>query len=77
MIEELKNEDLIRKVGGKFKLTALIQCRLIELVRGSRPLVDRAPGMTDIELVIEEILQDKIAIDYEASEISKPDDVMI
>ena len=28
MIEELKSEEIINKVGGKFKLTALVQRRL-------------------------------------------------
>ncbi|MCE5279216.1 MAG: DNA-directed RNA polymerase subunit omega [Planctomycetaceae bacterium] len=72
MIEALKSEEIVRKVGGKFRLTALIQRRLSEIVLGSRPLVERKPGMTDMEVVIEEILQDKIAIDYEHSEIAKP-----
>ncbi|MCE5327364.1 MAG: DNA-directed RNA polymerase subunit omega [Planctomycetaceae bacterium] len=72
MIEALKSEEIVRKVGGKFRLTALIQRRLAEIVQGSRPLVERKAGMTDMEVVIEEILQDKIAIDYEHSEIAKP-----
>lgn len=73
MIEALKSEEIVRKVGGKFRLTALIQRRLAEVVLGSKPLVEREPGMTDMEVVIEEILQDKIAIDYEHSEITPPE----
>jgi DNA-directed RNA polymerase subunit omega len=61
MIEALKSDDIVNKVGGRFKLTALIQHRLQELVGGARPLVER-DGRTDLELVIEEILQDKITI---------------
>lgn len=72
MIEALKSEEVINKVGGKFRLTALIQRRLLELMQGARPLVERERGMTDIELVIQEILEDKIAIDYEASGITPP-----
>ena len=75
MIETLKNEDLITKVGGKFKLTALIQKRLLELMQGARPLVDRKRGMTDIEVAIQEILEDKIAIDYERSDVTRPEDL--
>ncbi|TVQ54778.1 MAG: DNA-directed RNA polymerase subunit omega [Phycisphaerales bacterium] len=64
MIEALKNDDIVKKFGGRFKLTALIQRRLKELVvDGARPLVDRE-GRTDLELVVEEILQDKIAPDF-------------
>ena len=62
MIEALKSDDIVNKLGGRFKLTALIQRRLGELIEGARPLVERE-GRTDLELVIEEILQDKIAID--------------
>ena len=60
MIEALKSDDIVNKVGGRFRLTALIQKRRVELMRGARALVERKPGMTDMEVVIEEILQDKI-----------------
>lgn len=75
MIEALKSEELVRKVGGKFKLTALIQRRLVEIMRGARPLIERQKGMTDMEVVIQEILEDKIAIDYEASRIDPPENL--
>jgi len=74
MIEELKSNDIINKVGGKFKLTALIQKRLSELMHGSRPLIDDIEGRTQLEIVIQEILQDKISIDYDASDLSRPRD---
>ena len=64
MIDELKSVDLINKVGGKYKLTALIQKRLCELMQGSRPLIENIEGKTQLEIVIQEILQDKIAADY-------------
>lgn len=54
-------ELLIRKVGGKFKLTALIQKRMVELNRGARPLV-KMEGVNLRRLVCEEILQDKIQL---------------
>lgn len=68
MIEALKHEDIVNKVGGRFRLTALIQKRLVELLEGSRPLVERKPGMTNMEVVIDEILQDKIGVDTERTE---------
>ena len=52
MIEDLKNVDLIKKVGGKYKLTALIQKRLLELMQGSRPLIENTEGKTTLEIVI-------------------------
>jgi DNA-directed RNA polymerase subunit omega len=72
MIEALKSDEIVNKVGGRFKLTALIQKRMFELMDGARPLIDRRDGMTDLEVVIQEILQDKIAIDYEASGLRPP-----
>jgi len=63
MIDELKSEKLVNKVGGKFKLTALVQKRLSELMQGGRPLIKDIEGKTMLEIVIQEILQDKIAID--------------
>ena len=71
MIEALKSDEIVNKVGGRFKLTALIQKRMIELMDGARPLVERV-HMTDLEVVIQEILQDKIAIDYEGSGLAEP-----
>ena len=75
MIEALKSEELVEKVGGRFKLTALIQRRLVELVQGQRPLVERRPGMTNMEIAIQEILEEKITIDYERSDVSPPGEV--
>lgn len=63
MIDELKSEEIINKVGGKFKLTALVQRRLAELMQGGRPLIKDTEGRTMLEIVIQEILQDKITID--------------
>jgi DNA-directed RNA polymerase subunit omega len=75
MIEALKSDEIVNKVGGRFKLTALIQRRRVELMDGARPLIDRRPGMTDMEVVIEEILQDKITLDIDESEGATGEDV--
>lgn len=63
MLEELKSEDIVNKVGGRFKLVALIQKRMQELLQGGRPLIDNTEGKTMLEIVTQEILQDKISID--------------
>lgn len=76
MIEALKNEDLVRKVGGRFKLTALIQKRWLEIMQGSRPLIDRTKGMTDLDVAVQEIVEDKIGIDYDKSDILTPDKLL-
>ncbi|MCY2924274.1 MAG: DNA-directed RNA polymerase subunit omega, partial [Planctomycetota bacterium] len=44
MIEALKSEEIVDKLGGRFKLTALIQHRMVELSQGAKPLVERKPG---------------------------------
>jgi DNA-directed RNA polymerase subunit omega len=63
MIDELKSQELIDKVGGRFKLTALVQKRLSELMQGGRPLIKDVENKSMIEIVIQEILQDKITLD--------------
>ncbi len=61
MIEDLKSEELVKKIGGSFKLAVLIQKRMLELMQGARPLIPRE-GMTDLELAIREIREDKITL---------------
>ena len=40
MLDELKEEGIVNKVGGRFKLSTLIQKRMVALNTGARPLVD-------------------------------------
>ncbi len=68
MIDELKNKAIFEKIGGSFKVSALIQKRMVELMEGSRPLIENTDGMTMMEIVVEEIMQDKIAADFSAPE---------
>jgi DNA-directed RNA polymerase subunit omega len=68
MIDDLKSEEIVNKVGGKFKLTALVQRRMAELLQGGRPLITDVENKTMLEIVVQEILQDKIAIDDGAAE---------
>ena len=63
MIEELKDTAIVNKVGGRFKLSALIQKRMVELMEGGRPLIEDTEGKTPIEIVIEEIRRDKIVLE--------------
>jgi DNA-directed RNA polymerase subunit omega len=62
MLEELKEESIVNKVGGRFKLSTLIQKRMIALNQGSRPMVDPR-GLDKMTVVIQEIMQDKIFLD--------------
>ena len=63
MIEDLKNVEIINKVGGRFKLSALIQKRMLEIMQGGRPLIEDTEGKSVMEIVVEEIKTDKITID--------------
>lgn len=63
MIEALKEEEIVNKVGGRFKLSTLIQKRLAAINAGARPLVDMQTD-NPMEVVVEEILQDKIYLDH-------------
>src|SRR5262249_45233404 len=40
MLDDLKEEAIVNKVGGRFKLSTLIQKRMVALNTGARPLVD-------------------------------------
>jgi DNA-directed RNA polymerase subunit omega len=62
MLEEFKEEEIVNKVGGRFKLSSLIQKRLVALNRGARPLVD-LPTKNMMEIVVHEIMENKIYLD--------------
>ncbi len=62
MLDAFKEEEIVNKVGGRFKLSSLIQKRLVALNRGARPLVE-LPTNNAMEIVLQEIIQDKIFLD--------------
>ncbi len=66
MIDALREDELVNKVGGRFKLSTLIQKRLVSLKSGARPMVEME-GADKMNIVIQEILQDKIFLDTEMS----------
>lgn len=70
---DIDTEDkLVEKVGGKFKLTLLVQKRMLELVQGAKPLVpvkiqggnnSGPPKRQDLmKIIAQEILEDKIEL---------------
>ena len=62
MLDDLKEEEIVNKVGGRFKLSTLIQKRMVALNTGAKPLVELKT--TDkMQIVIAEIIQDKIFLD--------------
>lgn len=62
MLDEFREDDIVRKVGGRFKLSTLVQKRMVALNRGAQPLVD-LPTRDLMEVVIAEVKDDKIYLD--------------
>lgn len=62
MIPELKDDELINRFGGRFKLTSVIQKRWRQLLRGARPMVE-PEGLTELEIVVKELVEGKVVID--------------
>jgi len=60
--EGFTEEDLIAKVGGRFRLSVLLQKRLQEMNRGSQPMV-QVRSKTPLETVYAEIAEDKLAFE--------------
>ncbi len=66
MLHDLKEEAIVNKVGGRFKLSTLIQKRMVALNTGAKPLVDLRTNYR-MAIVLQEILQDKIFLDTEGN----------
>ena len=62
MLDDLKEEEIVNKVGGRFKLSTLIQKRMRALNQGAKPLVV-LKSSNHMAIVVQEILQDKIYLD--------------
>lgn len=62
MLDDFREDEIVRKVGGRFKLSTLVQKRMVALNRGARPLVDLQTKDL-MEIVVAEIIGDKIYLD--------------
>ena len=74
MYDELKEEEIVNKVGGRFKLSTLIQKRIVQISQGARPLID-STSEDKMAIVLQEIMQDKIYLDQsnEVQQGASPD----
>ena len=70
MIEALKSDEVVNKAGGRFKLAALIQKRLVDVTFGAPLLVERG-NRTLMEAVVQEVLEGKVTLEPRA-EASDP-----
>ena len=74
-MDQLKDEGIVEKAGGRFKLSTLVQKRLVQLNAGSRPLIN-AGAMDKVTIVLEEIRQDKIFLDASGEVATKNQTIM-
>jgi DNA-directed RNA polymerase subunit K/omega len=64
----MKTAEIIEaahKVGGHFRLTALLQKRVVELMRGAPPLVANPDRKDLIGTALREVLEGKIGLQIE------------
>ena len=73
MIEALKSNEIVDKVGGRFKLAVLVQKRLVDVTFGAPLLVERREGQTLMEAVTQEILEGKITLEPAEAKARAPE----
>lgn len=73
MIEAFRHDDIVDKFGGRFKLCALIQRRWLQLLQGAKPMVE-SRGLTDLEVVVKEILEGKLEMELVVEEETEDDE---
>ena len=61
-MDKLDIDKLTEVVGGRFKLTYLIQKRMRELERGHPPLIDDVEGVHFLHIAAEEVARGKIRL---------------
>jgi DNA-directed RNA polymerase subunit omega len=69
MAKRFEEEELIKKVGGRFKLASLLEKRYKELLFGARPLVD-VQSNDPLETLLQEVAQGKIELVPEAEAVA-------
>jgi len=66
-MKETKIHELSKKCGGKFKLTVLLQKRLLEINRGQRRS-DEYDSRTPLQIAMDEIQQGRIFLEAPKAE---------
>jgi DNA-directed RNA polymerase subunit omega len=62
VIEALKSDEVVNRVGGRFKLAVIVQKRLVDVTFGAPLLVERG-NKTLMEAVIQEVLEGKVTLE--------------
>jgi len=71
VIEALKSDEIVNKVGGRFKLAVLIQKRLVDVTFGAPLLVERGEKSL-MEAVVQEVLEGKISLEVPEIKARRP-----
>jgi DNA-directed RNA polymerase subunit omega len=71
VIEALKSDVIVNKVGGRFKLAVLIQKRLVDVTFGAPLLVERGEKSL-MEAVVQEVLEGKISLEVPEIKARRP-----
>ena len=70
MARPIREEEVIEKVGGRFKMSALVQMRLRELMAGGQKLVE-TEATDPLQIIYQEIMEDKIGIEAVEEEVEE------
>ena len=62
-------EVALKKIPNRFDLTTTLSRRWENITAGAPPLVDVKPGMSGIEIVLEEVIEERVRLDPEKREI--------
>ena len=68
-MKKISGQDITEKMGGRFKLTSLLQKRYKELMFGSRPLVD-VDSEDVLDVLLAEVAEDKIELVPESEAVA-------
>ena len=69
MLKRHEEEEFVAKIGGRFKLTALLEKRYKELLFGARPLVD-IESNDPLDILLAEVLAGKTQLVPEAEAVA-------
>jgi len=61
-MNEATLQELSEKLGGRFKLTSLVQKRLVELMRNRDDIVTKHSGGRPLRLVVDEVAQGRLEL---------------
>lgn len=69
MAKKYGEEEIISKVGGRFKLASLLEKRYKELLFGAKPLVE-TDSTDPLDILIAEVMEGKVELIPEAAAVA-------